>query len=185
VVERARIVDGARIAEGDAVIGLPSSGIHSNGLSLARRALFEVLGLEIDDSPDELDGRNVGAELLVPTRIYARAMAALRDAVDVRGAAHITGGGLVDNPPRMLRRDDLGFELDTSTWEPQPIFDLIASAGVEVAEMRRTFNLGLGMLVVVAEAEVGAAIAAARGAGIDAARVGRVVARGDVPVVFR
>ena len=185
VVERDELITGEAIAEGDAVIALPSSGVHSNGLSLARRALFEELGLEVDDTPEALGGNSVGAELLTPTRIYAAAMAALREAaIEIRGAAHITGGGLIDNPPRMLRSDDLAVELYEDRWTVPAIFDLIAGAGVEVAEMRRTFNLGLGMLVVIPEAQAAPAIAALASAGEAAIHAGRIIERVDEPVVF-
>lgn len=185
VVERDAMITGEAIAAGDAVIALPSSGIHSNGLSLARRALFGELGLAAGDTPDALGGATVGDELLIPTRIYAAAMARLRAAnVEVRGAAHITGGGLVDNPPRMLRSSDLAIELDEGSWTVPAIFDLIASAGVDRAEMRRTFNLGVGMVVAVPDAQAAAAIAALESAEIAAVRAGRVAERAGAPVVF-
>jgi phosphoribosylformylglycinamidine cyclo-ligase len=150
VVERARIRPLRELAAGDVVIGLPSSGLHANGHSLARKVLLEVLGLPLDARPPALGGASVADELLRPTIIYAGAFARLGEAgVPWKAAAHITGGGLIENPPRVFADDELAVELDPRTWEVPPIMQLIASAGVDAAEMRRTFNLGLGMVIVV------------------------------------
>jgi phosphoribosylformylglycinamidine cyclo-ligase len=176
VVERAKIRPRADVAVGDAVIGLPSSGLHSNGHSLARKVVLESLGLALDARPHELGGATVADELLRPTIIYADAFRRLRDdAVPWKAAAHITGGGLVENPPRIFSDDTLAVELDTWSWDVPPVMKLIASAGVEPDEMRRTFNMGLGMIIVVpaeAAAPTVAALAAAR-----ARVVGRIVPR--------
>jgi len=178
VVERDDIRDGKDIIAGDVVIGLPSVGLHSNGHSLARKAVLEVLALDFDATPSQLGGSSVADELLRPTRIYVKALGALRDkGPGFKGAAHITGGGLIENPPRALPSDDLAVRLDPSTWSVPGVFDLIASAGVEEAEMRRTFNMGLGMLVYVAAADADAAVACLREAGEDARVVGEVLAR--------
>jgi phosphoribosylformylglycinamidine cyclo-ligase len=150
VVERAQIRPRTDLAAGDVVIGLPSAGLHSNGHSLARKVVLEALALPLDARPDELGGASVADELIRPTIIYADAFRRLADAgVSWKAAAHITGGGLVENPPRIFADDALAVELDPTTWEVPAIFRLIASAGVPEAEMRRTFNLGLGMLIVV------------------------------------
>lgn len=150
VVERAAIRPQRDLAAGDAVIGLPSAGLHSNGHSLARKAVLEVLGLPLDARPAALGGASVADELLRPTIIYASAFAALRAAgVPWKAAAHITGGGLVENPPRIFADEALAVELDPRTWDVPAIFGLIASAGVEADELRRTFNLGLGMVIAV------------------------------------
>ncbi|MGE5183789.1 MAG: phosphoribosylformylglycinamidine cyclo-ligase, partial [Acidobacteriota bacterium] len=152
VVERAQIRPRRDLVAGDVVIGLPSSGLHSNGHSLARKVVLEVLKLPLDARPDVLAGASVADELLRPTIIYAGAFRALRD-VPWKAAAHITGGGLVENPPRIFDPksgdDALAVELDPATWEVPAIFRLIASAGIAEDEMRRTFNMGLGMIVVV------------------------------------
>ncbi len=178
VVERDEIRDGSDVAVGDVVIGLPSVGLHSNGHSLARKVVLELLALELDAKPDELGGNSVADEMLRPTRIYVKALAALRDnGPGFKAAAHITGGGLIENPPRVLPNDDLAVRLDTSAWTVPDIFALIASAGVDTTEMRRTFNMGLGMLVYVAAADADAAVAALRDAGEDARVVGDVCAR--------
>lgn len=176
VVERDRIRPQRDLVAGDVVIGLPSAGLHSNGHSLARKVVLEVLKLPLDARPPELGGATVADELLRPTIIYASAFAKLRDAgVPWKAAAHITGGGLLENPPRIFADDALAVELDPATWAVPPIMELIASAGVEREELRRTFNLGLGMTIVVpaSEAERTVALLADAGARI----VGRLVPR--------
>jgi phosphoribosylformylglycinamidine cyclo-ligase len=151
VVERAQIRPRRDIADGDVVIGLPSSGLHSNGHSLARKVVLEVLALPFDARPPELGGASVADELLRPTIIYADAFRRLRESgVPWKAAAHVTGGGLVENPPRIFADDALAIELDPRAWEVPPIMTLIGAAGVDAAEMRRTFNMGLGMVIVVA-----------------------------------
>ena len=175
VVERSELRDGRDIEDGDALIGLPSSGLHSNGHSLARKVVLEVLGLGYDARPPELGGASVADELLRPTVLYSRPLGALgRAGIRFKGAAHITGGGLIENPPRMLRRDDMAIELDRRTWQVPAIFSLIASAGVSELEMRRTFNLGLGMLVAVARSDADRALRALADAGQSPAVVGAV-----------
>lgn len=173
VVERSKIITGKEIAAGDRVVGLASSGVHSNGFSLARKSLLEVQGFGLDDEPEPLD-RAVGCTLLDPTRIYRRVVSALCERVRVKGLAHITGGGLVDNPPRILQ-PGLGMTLDPSCWDVPPIFGLIARAGVEEAEMRRTFNMGVGMVVVLDPSESAEAVAIAESVGETAWEIGEVV----------
>ena len=148
VVEKSAIRPRRDLAAGDVVIGLPSAGLHSNGHSLARKVVLETLALPLDAKPELLGGSTVADELLRPTIIYAPAFRALAD-VPWKAAAHITGGGLVENPPRIFADDSLAVELDPTTWEVPGIFKLIASAGVGDEEMRRTFNMGLGMTIVV------------------------------------
>jgi phosphoribosylformylglycinamidine cyclo-ligase len=171
VVERAQILDGSKIQPGDRVIGLASSGLHSNGYSLARKVLLETMQLPIAEVADDL---------LRPTRIYVRALAAARAAGDVRGCAHITGGGLVENPPRILR-NGLVMRLDERAWPEPPIFRRISEGGnVERGEMRRTFNVGIGMVVVVPPGDVAAVRAACEGAGETSFEIGEVaVAEGS------
>jgi len=149
VVEEAAIRPQRNLVEGDVVIGLPSAGLHSNGHSLARKVVLEVLGLPLDATPPELGGASVADELLRPTIIYADAFKRLRG-TPWKAAAHITGGGLLENPPRVFGDDDaLAVELDARTWDVPPIMQLIARAGIADAEMHRTFNFGLGMTIVV------------------------------------
>ncbi|HEU0036861.1 MAG TPA: phosphoribosylformylglycinamidine cyclo-ligase [Kofleriaceae bacterium] len=150
VVERSEIRPQTTLAAGDVVIGLPSAGLHSNGHSLARKVVLEVLKLPLDARPEALAGATVADALLAPTIIYADAFAMLRSyQIPWKAAAHITGGGLVENPPRIFADDALAVELDPTTWQVPPIMQLIASAGVADDEMRRTFNMGLGMTIVV------------------------------------
>lgn len=181
VVERDEIRDPADIATGDVILGLPSSGLHSNGYSLARRVVFDELGMAHSDRHPSLGDDTVGQVLLRPTRIYARDLAALADAgVRFKGAAHVTGGGLHENLPRMLP-SSAALELDRTSWEVPPIFALIQSAGVDADEMDRTFNMGIGMAVAVAAADVEPALATLPD---DARVIGRVVdASSDRPRV--
>jgi phosphoribosylformylglycinamidine cyclo-ligase len=172
VVERDAILDGKAPREGDVLIGLPSSGLHSNGYSLARKVLLEHAGLALDATPEGLDGP-LGDVLLRPTRIYARAVSAAIGAGGVRAVAHITGGGLPGNLPRVLP-DGLGALVDGPP-PRQAIFELIQRLGnVELAEMRRTFNLGVGLVVVADPARASAIEAALRSAGEAPFTLGRV-----------
>ncbi|HEY0475898.1 MAG TPA: phosphoribosylformylglycinamidine cyclo-ligase [Kofleriaceae bacterium] len=176
VVERAQIRPRSDLAAGDAVIGLPSAGLHSNGHSLARKVVLEVLGLPLDATPPELAGASVADELLRPTIIYAGAFAALRQAgIPWKAAAHITGGGLIENPPRIFADAALAIELDAATWQVPPIMALIARAGVEPREMYRTFNMGLGMVIAVPAAAAADTVAAL--ATWQARTVGTIVPR--------
>ena len=160
VVDRAQIRPrAAELADGDVIIGLPSSGLHSNGHSLARKVLLEVLALPFDATPPELGGRTVADVLLEPTIIYAPAFRAMTS-IAWKAAAHITGGGLVENPPRIFGDDALAVELDPATWDVPGVIRLIATAGVAESELRRTFNGGLGMLIVLAPGDAAAALAA-------------------------
>ena len=158
VVARKSLIDGSRARPGDAVLGLPSSGLHSNGYSLARRVLLEGEDA-LDRQMPEL-GRSLAEELLEPTRIYAGAVRRLlASEVEVRALAHITGGGLVDNPPRCVPQG-LVFKLRTGSWGVPAVMQLIAERGqVPEPEMWRTFNMGLGMLVVVPADQADRAVA--------------------------
>lgn len=175
VVARKNLVDGRRVKAGDAVIGVASSGLHSNGYSLARRVLLEGGGPGLDARPDELLGATVAEALLAPTKLYAKAVKGLLDdRVDVLAMSHITGGGLPGNLPRVLP-DGLGARL-SHAWERPGIIELIARLGpVEESELRRTFNLGIGFVVVVGERDVDPAIEALVRAGEKAMLLGEVV----------
>jgi len=148
VVEKSEIRPQRDLAAGDVIIGIPSAGLHSNGHSLARKIVFEKLGLALDARPPQLGGSTVAEEMLRPTIIYADAFRALKQ-LPWKAAAHITGGGLIENPPRIFSDDSLDISIDYSTWDVPGIFQLIQSAGVDDAEMRRTFNMGIGMIIVV------------------------------------
>lgn len=174
VVDRPALVDGSRIEAGDAVIALPSAGLHTNGFSLARLALD---GLDWHEERADLDGQTLAALLPVPHRAYVAAHDALKDAgVDVRGMAHITGGGLIDNPPRVFP-PGVGMTIDTASWTVPPLFRLIVrEAQVERAEAFRALNMGVGFLFIVPAAEADAALSALRGAGEQPWVIGEMVA---------
>ena len=175
VVERSRIVDGRAVRPGDAVLGLASSGLHANGYTLARRIVFDVLGLGIGD-PLPGTGRTVAEALLEPTRIYVPSVLALLAEVEVSAMAHVTGGGLPGNVPRVLP-EGCRARIRRSAWRVPAVFEALGAAGrVEDAEMFRTFNMGVGYLVVVAEAAADRAAALLAGAGETVLRLGEVVA---------
>ena len=174
VVARASIVDGKRVGEGDVLVGLPSSGLHSNGYSLARRVLFDAMKLTPGDKPDRLGGMTVGEALLAPTRLYAKhVQAVLAAGVDVRAMTHITGGGLPGNVPRVLP-EGFGARLSGS-WKRPRIVELMAEH-VEESELRRVFNLGIGFVFVVKREDVDKAIAALGALGESPVTLGEIVA---------
>jgi phosphoribosylformylglycinamidine cyclo-ligase len=174
VVERKKLLDGASTRIGDVVIGVRSSGLHSNGYSLARMALMEKGGLSLDAHVPDLR-RTLGEELLEPTRIYARAVHAATRNGGVRACSHITGGGLPGNIPRVLPAG-MGVRLDPSRWERPAVFSLIASIGdVEEHEMRRTFNLGLGMIIVCDPSRADSVLSSLVTVGERASIVGEVI----------
>ena len=175
VAERSAIVDGSGIAEGDVLIGLPSSGVHSNGFSLVRKALFEQAGYTVDTTLDELDGKTLGEVLLEPTRIYVKALKPLFQAGVVKGVAHITGGGFIENIPRMIP-NDLATRIELGSWPVLPIFDVIEHAGaVDHMEMFNIFNMGVGMVLAVAADRADEAMALLADHGEAAYRIGTVV----------
>jgi phosphoribosylformylglycinamidine cyclo-ligase len=175
--ERSEVVDGERVRAGDAILGLASSGLHTNGYTLARKVV-EAAGLSYSETPEGFD-RSLGEVYLEPHRAYAREVAGLRDAVEVRGMAHITGGGLPGNLPRAL--GGLGARLYPSSWDEPPVFALIRALGnVREGEMRRVFNLGIGFCAVVPTGEADKGLEMLRGAGCAAWRIGEVVEGGGV-----
>jgi phosphoribosylformylglycinamidine cyclo-ligase len=179
VVEKDRIIDGSRTAAGDVVIGLASSGPHSNGYSLIRK----LVAVSHANDKTQLEGKSLFDRLLTPTRIYVKSLLALTQKVDVKGFAHITGGGLTDNIPRVLP-DGLEVVLQRRSWARDPVFDWLASTGrIATAEMYRTFNCGIGMVAVVAPADVDAALAALQVDGESAGVIG-TVGRGTRGVVI-
>ncbi|ABG03964.1 phosphoribosylformylglycinamidine cyclo-ligase [Rubrobacter xylanophilus DSM 9941] len=170
--ERGEVVAGEGVRPGDAVIGLASSGLHTNGYTLARR-VAERAGLSYSDTPEGL-GRTLGELYLEPHRAYVREVLALREEVEVRGLAHITGGGIPGNLPRAL--GGLGAKVDPSAWEEPPVFGFIRRAGgVPEEEMRKVFNLGVGFCAVVPPEDAERAVSAVREAGCAAWRIGEVV----------
>ena len=183
VVEADEVLGAERIVEGDVVIAMASSGVHSNGFSLVRHVLLQGARLRLDAVIDEL-GRPLGEELLVPTRIYAKDCLQLIAETDVHAFAHITGGGLASNLARVLPAH-LSARLDRGTWSPQPVFALVAERGrVSQDEMDRTFNMGVGMVAVLAVADVDRALALLTARHVPAWVLGEVVAgTGDAVLV--
>ena len=177
VVEKSRAIDGRTIAAGDVLLGLASSGPHSNGFSLIRRIL-EVSGASLAQPvPGSGAARTLGDTLLEPTRIYVKPVLALLRDIDVKGMAHITGGGLVENTHRMFP-DRLAARIDRGSWQRPAIFDWLQRAGhVTDAEMQRVFNCGIGMVLVVAADEAERAMAQLTAAGETVHPIGAVVAR--------
>jgi phosphoribosylformylglycinamidine cyclo-ligase len=178
LVEKDRIIDGSTIVPGDVVVGLASSGAHSNGFSLVRK----ILAVTEASLEDAFDGRTLGEALLEPTRIYVKPVLALLDKVTLKGIAHITGGGLVENVPRVLPANT-AVRLEKARWPRPAVFDWLQTQGnVPEAEMHRTFNCGIGMVLVMAKEHAAAAIASLGIHGIPAWEIGAVVARdGDAP----
>ncbi|MEP6760351.1 MAG: phosphoribosylformylglycinamidine cyclo-ligase [Sporichthyaceae bacterium] len=173
VVEADRLLGLDRVSDGDVLVAMGSSGLHSNGYSLVRHVLLERAGWELDRHVDEL-GRALGSELLEPTRIYARDCLALIDAVGVHALAHITGGGLAANLARVLP-GHVDAVVDRATWSPPPIFGLVgAVGGVSVAELERTLNMGVGMVAVVAADEADRAVRLLTDRGVAAWTAGHV-----------
>lgn len=174
VVERERLITSARVKAGDVLLGLPSSGVHSNGYSLVRKIVFEHKGFCGDEYMEEL-GRSIGEELLTPTRLYPQVCLPLIRDFDLHGMVHITGGGFYENIPRALP-DEMGAEVDAAAWEMPAVFRLLQEWGnVDWAEMYRTFNMGIGMVLIASEEEA-ARIEAHLGAQHEAVfRIGRVI----------
>ncbi len=173
VVEKKKIIDGARIRSGNAIIGLASSGLHSNGFSLARKVLFDTMNLKPSAKPRGFK-KTVAKELLTPTRIYVKPLLKLIKTFDIRGMAHITGGGLTGNIPRVLPR---GFKavIEKGSWPVPPVFNLIKEGGrVAPAEMMRTFNAGIGMVVIVKNKDKDKVIAALKKEKIKAFEIGGI-----------
>jgi phosphoribosylformylglycinamidine cyclo-ligase len=173
-VERDAILGPERVVSGDVLLGLPSSGLHSNGYSLARKALLEVLGLALDARPEPLAG-TLGEALLAPTRIYVRPVLAALKALPgaIHAMSHITGGGLTENIPRVLP-EGLRPHLQFGAWTEPPIYALLRQCDIAEDELRRTFNLGLGLVMVVDASQVDAVSACLREAGEAPLVVGEV-----------
>ena len=182
IVDRELIVDGTRISPGDVLIGLPSAGLHTNGYSLARQIVFERLALGVDDVVPEL-GISVGAALLAPHRSYLRLVSPLLRRGLLKGLAHITGGGITDNLPRVLP-DGTEAVVRLGAWDVPPLFRwLERSGGVPQDDMLRTFNMGVGLILVVSESDREPVMAALLDAGERDARVVGEIRRGAEPRV--
>lgn len=151
-VEKSKIITSEKVKAGDVILGLPSSGVHSNGYSLVRKIVFDVKGFKGDEYIDEL-GKTIGEELLTPTRLYPKSCLPLIEKFDIHGMVHVTGGGYYENIPRALP-DDMGAEIDATSWPVPPIFNLLKEWGnVDWHEMYRTFNMGIGMIIIASADE--------------------------------
>ncbi len=174
IVDQAKIIDHTRMAAGDAVLALPSSGVHSNGFSLIRKAL-DIENADLTSPRAELGGRSLGETLLEPTRIYVKPVLALLEKVEVKGISHITGGGFYENIPRSIP-DGFCARVRRSAVRVPAVFDLIAKAGnIPERDMFNTFNMGVGMSVVVPAAQREEALEILRDHGVDAYELGEIV----------
>lgn len=182
VAERENIVDGSKIQAGDTLIGLVSSGVHSNGFSLVRKALFDVANYNVNSKPEELCGKSIGEVLLEPTKIYVKALKPLFANHLIKGVAHITGGGFIENVPRMYA-DDLAAKIDTSSWSIPPIFSVIEKAGkVPHAEMFNVFNMGIGMILAIDANKADEAMQILKNNNEQAYVIGKMIERENVAV---
>ncbi|MEA2103013.1 MAG: phosphoribosylformylglycinamidine cyclo-ligase [Thermodesulfobacteriota bacterium] len=185
VVDSDNMINGSGMAKGDVLIGLKSSGLHSNGYSLARKVLLEKMKIGIDDYVEDL-GKSLGEEILTPTRIYVKSVLNVLKYYKVKAIAHITGGGLIDNLPRILPKR-LSCVIERDSWEMPPIFGLIQDMGkIDDREMCRTFNMGIGMVLIVPKAQTEDVLLQLKGLKEPAVKIGYVDTRKDKdsPVVF-
>ena len=187
VVEEAEVITGENVAEGDVLIALASSGAHSNGYSLVRKVI-EVSGIDVTTSDEQLDGQPIQDALMAPTRIYVKAIKALQDTLGssaLHAMSHITGGGLTDNLPRVLP-ENLAASIDTASWQFSELFTWLQTQGnIEQSEMYRTFNCGVGFVIVVPKDKADAAIQTLNDAGEKAWQLGEMVKREADSVVYR
>lgn len=182
VVDKDKVLDNTKMKEGDVVIALPSSGVHSNGFSLVRK-VFDVDNADIKSPVAELGGKSVGETLLTPTKIYVKPMLALFEEVTVKAVSHITGGGFYENIPRSIP-DGFGAKIDKSALKILPIFDLIAKTGnIPERDMFNTFNMGVGMSIVVAKEDAEKALEVLKANGEDAYIIGEIIAGEDKVVI--
>ncbi len=184
VVDKKKIIDNTRMAAGDVVIALASTGIHSNGFSLCRK-VFDIdnNNPELYVPREELNGKTVAEALLVPTRIYVKSVLALLEQVDVKGISHITGGGFYENIPRSIP-DGLGAVIERNAVKVLPIFDLISKTGnIPERDMFNTYNMGVGMSIVVPAEQVETAIEILKANGEDAYVIGKIVASDEKIVI--
>ena len=180
IVDKSKVIDIERVSEGDAIIGIASSGIHSNGYSLVRK-VFDVENADLTETPDELGGRTLGEVLLEPTKIYVKAMNSLFAEMTPHAVMHITGGGFYENIPRALP-DGLSAEIDKNSLEVPGIFKLLMERGnIPERDMFNTYNMGIGMTVVVAPEDANRAIEIIEDAGEHAYKIGRII-KSDVGV---
>lgn len=183
IVDRKNMVDGSDIRPGDVVLGLASSGVHSNGFSLVRKLLLEQKGYGLDEALPGFAGETLGSVLLTPTKIYVKTILALLKKVKIKGMAHITGGGFLENIPRCLP-DGVNAHIAYGSWPILPVFRLLQEAGgISNNDMLRTFNMGIGMMLIVSAAEAERALSLANELGEQAYRIGRIT-EGNKIVTF-
>ena len=174
MVDKEKIITGEHVAEGNVIIGIASSGIHSNGYSLVRKVFFDKMNMKVDTYVDEL-GQTLGEALLTPTKIYAAACNAVLPKYDVKGIVHITGGGFFENIPRILP-EGLAAKIKVGTWKVPPIFPYIKKCGnIDKIEMFSTFNMGVGMMMIASAKDADAAVKDLRTAGETADIIGQIV----------
>ena len=175
IVNRDAMIDGSAIKDGDILIGVASSGIHSNGYSLVRKVFFERLNYKLDKHIDEL-GRTLGEELITPTKIYVKAVQnLLKDNLKPSGIAHITGGGFIENTPRFLAEPIYDININKGSWEVLPIFSLIQKLGpVEEMEMYNTYNMGIGLVIATSQNKVDATLNNLKNSGYTASVMGHI-----------
>jgi len=177
IADYGKIIDGSKIRQGDIIIGVSSNGLHSNGYSLVRKVFFDRKKMDINTFVPET-GSTLGEELLKPTRIYVKAFAALKDKIRVKGMGHITGGGIPGNLPRILPKG-ISALIESGSWPVPEIFGIIAKAGrVPNDDMKRTFNMGIGYVMVVSKTKTGEALVLLRKSGYDAYIIGKIVKGG-------
>ena len=173
VVEKSEIIDGTKISDGDVIIGITSSGIHSNGYSLVRKLFIEKLDWSLDRYVDEL-GKTLGEELITPTKIYVKAIEKIKKDVKIKGLVHVTGGGFTENVPRILP-NNVDAEIDKSSYKLPEIFKLIQKLGnVAENEMYKTFNMGIGMMVIVAKKDQEKVLELLKEIGEEAYKIGEI-----------
>lgn len=182
VVDRGAIINGSDIKPGDMLIGLASTGLHSNGYALARKVFFEAGKMDASTYIPEI-GTSIGEELLKPTQIYVKAFNALNGKIKIKGIAHITGGGIPGNLPRIFP-EGVGAVLHRNSWPEPPVFKLIGDMGnIPVEDMRNTFNLGIGYIIVVSEEKASTAVSVLKDAGFVSYLIGSVV-KGRQAVIY-
>lgn len=181
-VEKDNLIDGSKVSEGDILIGLPSTGVHSNGFSLVRKIVADA-NLDLNAKYEETGDQTLGEMLLTPTKIYVKPVLELISKVDVHGVAHITGGGFDENIPRILK-DGLGVDITLGSWKVLPVFDLLEKYGkLPRREMFNIFNMGIGMVIAVSAEDAAAAIESLQQSGIEASAIGKVVAGKGVTLI--
>lgn len=184
VVEKSRLIDGSKVSEGDVLVGIASTGVHSNGFSLVRKVVADA-GLSYQDSIPEFGGRKLGDVLLTPTRIYVKQVLDVIRNCDVHGVAHITGGGFDENIPRILRPDQ-GIEIKEGSWEILPVFRCLEKWGaIPHREMFNIFNMGIGMVLALRADEADKAVGILEKYGEKASVIGRITGTPGVNIIMQ